>query len=52
MVELKVNGTEQSFNRDPEVPGLWYLRDVLGLTGSKFSCGVNPCGGLTVHVNG
>ena len=52
MIELKVNGTAQSFNGDPEMPLLWYLRDVLGLTGSKFGCGVGLCGACTVHVNG
>lgn len=52
MIQLKVNGTEQSFNGDPEMPLLWYLRDVLGLTGSKFGCGVGLCGACTVHVNG
>jgi len=52
MIQLKVNGTEQSFSGDPEMPLLWYLRDVLGLTGSKFGCGVGLCGACTVHVNG
>jgi len=40
MIQLKVNGAEQSFDGDPEMPLLWYLRDILGLTGSKFGCGV------------
>jgi isoquinoline 1-oxidoreductase alpha subunit len=39
MIQLKVNGAEQSFSGDPEMPLLWYLRDVLGMTGSKFGCG-------------
>ena len=52
MIQLKVNGAEQSFNGEPEMPLLWYLRDVLGLTGSKFGCGVGLCGACTVHVNG
>src|ERR1700720_4677415 len=52
MIQLKVNGAEQSFDGDPEMPLLWYLRDVLGLTGSKFGCGVGLCGACTVHVNG
>ena len=52
MIQLKVNGAELSFNGDPEMPLLWYLRDVLGLTGSKFGCGVGLCGACTVHVNG
>ena len=52
MIQLKVNGTAQSFNGDPDMPLLWYLRDILGLTGSKFGCGVGLCGACTVHVNG
>ena len=52
MIQLKVNGAEQSFDGDPEMPLLWYLRDVLGLSGSKFGCGVGLCGACTVHVNG
>jgi isoquinoline 1-oxidoreductase alpha subunit len=52
MIQLKINGTAQSFDGDPEMPLLWYLRDVLGLTGSKFGCGVGLCGACTVHVNG
>jgi isoquinoline 1-oxidoreductase alpha subunit len=52
MIQLKVNATEQSFNGAPEMPLLWYLRDILGLTGSKFGCGIGLCGACTVHVNG
>jgi len=52
MIQLKVNRTEQSFSGDPGMPLLWYLRDILGLTGSKFGCGVGLCGACTVHVNG
>src|SRR5882724_4768642 len=52
MIQLKVNGVDQSFGGEPEMPLLWYLRDVLGLTGSKFGCGVGLCGACTVHVNG
>ena len=51
MIQLKVNGTEQSFNGDSEMPLLWYLRDILGLNGSKFGCGVGLCGACTVHIN-
>src|SRR5277367_2339965 len=43
MIQLSVNGTEQSFNGVPEMPLLWYLRDILGLTGSKFGCGIGLC---------
>ena len=52
MIQLNVNGTAQSFNGDAEMPLLWYLRDVMGLTGTKFGCGVGLCGACTVHVNG
>jgi isoquinoline 1-oxidoreductase alpha subunit len=52
MVKLKVNGVEHSFDGTPEMPLLWYLRDVLGLTGTKFGCGVALCGACTVHQDG
>lgn len=52
MIKLKVNGVERSFDGDPEMPLLWYLRDVLGLTGTKFGCGIALCGACTVHQNG
>jgi isoquinoline 1-oxidoreductase subunit alpha len=52
MIQLRVNGVDQSFGGDPEMPLLWYLRDVLALTGSKFGCGIGLCGACTVHVNG
>jgi isoquinoline 1-oxidoreductase subunit alpha len=52
MIQVKVNGVERSFHGDPEMPVLWYLRDVLGLTGTKFGCGVALCGACTVHRNG
>jgi isoquinoline 1-oxidoreductase subunit alpha len=52
MVKLRVNGQEQSFDGDSSMPLLWYLRDELGLTGTKFGCGVALCGACTVHVDG
>src|SRR5947207_16022454 len=52
MVKLRVNGQEQSFDGDPSMPLLWYLRDELGLIGTKFGCGVALCGACTVHLNG
>jgi isoquinoline 1-oxidoreductase alpha subunit len=52
MIQLKVNGVEHSFNGDPQMPLLWYLRDDLRLMGTKFGCGVGLCGACTVHDNG
>jgi isoquinoline 1-oxidoreductase alpha subunit len=52
MIQFKVNGVERSFYGDPEMPVLWYLRDILGLTGTKFGCGAALCGACTVHQNG
>ncbi len=52
MIELRVNGEARQFDGDPEMPLLWYLRDELKLTGSKYGCGVGLCGACTVHVDG
>jgi isoquinoline 1-oxidoreductase subunit alpha len=52
MVHFKVNGRAQMFDGDPEMPLLWYLRDILGLTGTKFGCGMALCGACTVLQNG
>ena len=52
MIRLKVNGRAQTFEGDPEMPLLWYLRDILGLTGTKFGCGIALCGACTVLQNG
>ena len=52
MVQLKVNGVAKQFDGDPEMPLLWYLRDLLELTGTKFGCGQGLCGACTVHVDG
>jgi isoquinoline 1-oxidoreductase alpha subunit len=52
MIQLKVNGAGRTYDGDPEMPLLWYLRDNLQLTGSKFGCGMGLCGACTVHVNG
>jgi isoquinoline 1-oxidoreductase alpha subunit len=52
MIELKVNGTPQKFEGSPEMPLLWYLRDILGMTGTKFGCGMALCGACTVLRNG
>ena len=52
MATLKINGTEYTLDVEPEMPLLWALRDELGLTGTKFGCGVASCGACTVQVNG
>ncbi len=52
MVHFKVNGHAQTFDGDAEMPLLWYLRDILGLTGTKFGCGMGLCGACTVLQNG
>jgi isoquinoline 1-oxidoreductase alpha subunit len=52
MITLKVNGTKVSYEGDPSMPLLWFLRDVQGLTGTKFGCGIAQCGACTVHLNG
>jgi isoquinoline 1-oxidoreductase alpha subunit len=49
---LKINGNSYSADVEPDVPLLWVLRDVLGLTGTKFGCGIAQCGACTVHVDG
>lgn len=51
-MQIKVNGVEHSFDGDPDLPLLWYLHDVLGLTGTKFGCGMALCGTCTVHQDG
>ena len=52
MITLTVNGQPRQFEGDPEMPLLWFLRDELQLTGTKYGCGVALCGACTVHVNG
>ena len=52
MANLRVNGQERTYDGDPSMPILWYLRDELGLTGTKFGCGAALCGNCTVHLNG
>lgn len=51
-ITLTVNGTSRTFNGDPTMPLLWFLRDELSLTGTKYGCGISQCGACTVHVNG
>ncbi|MBZ5603344.1 MAG: (2Fe-2S)-binding protein [Acidobacteriia bacterium] len=52
MIQLKINGTSRQFDGDPDMPLLWYLRDVVDLTGTKYGCGIAQCGACTVHVDG
>ena len=52
MIRLTVNGRQTDVDADPDMPLLWALRDVVGLTGTKFGCGIGQCGACTVHVDG
>ena len=52
MANFTVNGEKRTFSGDPNMPLLWYLRDEVGLTGTKFGCGVGACGACTVHLDG
>jgi aerobic-type carbon monoxide dehydrogenase small subunit (CoxS/CutS family) len=52
MIKLRVNGQEHQVKADPAMPLLWVLRDLLGLTGTKFGCGIAQCGACTVLVEG
>jgi isoquinoline 1-oxidoreductase alpha subunit len=49
---LTINGDAKSFDAPPDMPLLWVLRDILGLTGTKFGCGIAQCGACTVHIDG
>ena len=51
-ITLEVNGRTRSVDVDPQTPLLWVLRDTLGLTGTKFGCGIAACGACTVHLDG
>ncbi len=52
MIQLTVNARSRQYDGDPAMPLLWFLRDELQLTGTKFGCGAGLCGACTVHVNG
>ena len=52
MATFKVNGVEHTLDIEPDMPLLWAIRDELGMTGTKFGCGIANCGACTVHVNG
>lgn len=51
-IRITVNGTVRTVNAEPDMPLLWVLRDLLGLTGTKFGCGAGLCGACTVHLDG
>lgn len=52
MITITVNGTQHQLDLEPDTPLLWALRDAVGLTGTKFGCGIAQCGACTVHING
>lgn len=52
MIELSINGTAHQLDIDPEMPLLWAIREAVGLTGTKYGCGVAQCGACTVHLDG
>src|SRR5579872_1444833 len=52
LMDVVINGVTRTFTGDPTMPILWYVRDELGLTGTKFGCGIGACGACTVHLDG
>jgi isoquinoline 1-oxidoreductase alpha subunit len=52
MISITVNGKQHEIDADPNMPLLWAVRDILGLTGTKYGCGAAQCGACTVHLNG
>jgi len=52
MIKLTVNGTPREVDADPDTPLLWVLREWLGMTGTKYGCGIAQCGACTVHIDG
>jgi isoquinoline 1-oxidoreductase alpha subunit len=52
MISLRINGEDKSVDATPDMPLLWALRDLLGMTGTKFGCGIAQCGACTVHIDG
>ena len=52
MIQLTINGSPQQLDIDPDTPLLWAIRDSIGLTGTKYGCGMAQCGACTVHLDG
>jgi aerobic-type carbon monoxide dehydrogenase small subunit (CoxS/CutS family) len=52
LIDLLINDVQHQVDADPAMPLLWVLRDILGLTGTKYSCGIGQCGACTVHLDG
>jgi isoquinoline 1-oxidoreductase alpha subunit len=52
MTTIRINGTPRGIDADPQMPLLWAIRDILGLPGTKFGCGIGACGACTVHMDG
>ncbi len=52
MLSITINGKQREVDAEPDMPLLWVIRDILGLTGTKFGCGVAQCGACTIHLNG
>jgi isoquinoline 1-oxidoreductase alpha subunit len=52
MPQVRINGVQHDVTADPQMPLLWAIRDILGMTGTKFGCGIGACGACTVHMDG
>jgi isoquinoline 1-oxidoreductase alpha subunit len=52
MPQIRINGVQRDITADPQMPLLWALRDILGMPGTKFGCGIGACGACTVHMDG